>query len=193
MTSRDIFGRRWAYAYICKKLSKEYNDLYEDRKAEDFSTVDLFEAYMKDAKFKNIVADFCEFRGDLLTSDREINAFMNVLDDLRSDEYKKASFPIAIDNCLVNAYNGYCDNVGIPAMYKISRMRCEDINKLFKDPYEALCLINPDKFDITDDYCVYRMDEDGVRSYVSFVEFKEIHTIDENHIKNAEYNGYEIW
>ena len=189
-----LYGRRCAYAYICKRFSKEYDDLYDGRKAEDYTKVDLFDKYMKeDVRFKNIVSDFCEYRNDILSSDREINAFMNILDDLRSDEYKRLSYAYALDNCLVNAYNHFCDDNGIPALYKINRMRAEDINKLFADPYDALTSINPDRFNICDDYCVYRMDDDGVRSYVSFCYFEEIHTIDENHILNAEYNGYEVW
>lgn len=67
--------------------NKEYSSLYDEEKPEDKTQIELFECYMKVYdNFKIFVNAFCQYRGDILTSDREINAFMNVADALQLTE-----------------------------------------------------------------------------------------------------------
>lgn len=60
---------------------KEYDDLYNERVAEDFEQVLRYDHLITtDSNFKELVTRFCNFRKDFLSSDRECNAFMNVFD-----------------------------------------------------------------------------------------------------------------
>ena len=64
-----------------KAFSRHYSFLYDNADAEtvriiELHMIDAWDVAIKDKDFKKLVQDFVKARGDLLTSDREITAFM---------------------------------------------------------------------------------------------------------------------
>lgn len=65
-----------------KKFSEEYDFLYDhrDNVAGYSEAVSAFDdAMSNNENFKRFVSEFCKYRGDLITSDREAGAFMFAL------------------------------------------------------------------------------------------------------------------
>jgi len=65
-----------------KKFNQEYRFLYDnyDRVAGYEEAVDAFDAFLK--SHGDFVGEFANYRGDLVTSDREAAAFMFALESL---------------------------------------------------------------------------------------------------------------
>jgi len=65
-----------------KQFEKEYEFLYEnmDRVAGYDEAVAAFDEFIRRWPNGNFVAEFCRYRGDMLTSDREAAAFMFALE-----------------------------------------------------------------------------------------------------------------
>ena len=64
-----------------EKFNKEYNFLYDnnDNVAGYNEVVDFGDALIK--KHKDFVAEFCRYRGDILSSDREVAAFAYAMEE----------------------------------------------------------------------------------------------------------------
>lgn len=71
---------------FAKKFSEEYSFLYDndDRVAGYREAVDTFDEFLKSdiGGFKKFVSEFCNFRMDLVSSDREVAAFMFALESM---------------------------------------------------------------------------------------------------------------
>ena len=68
-----------------KKFRAEYNFLYDnyDRVAGYSEAVDEFDARMDSSEnFKKFVGEFCNYRGDFISSDREAAAFMFAMESM---------------------------------------------------------------------------------------------------------------
>ena len=66
-----------------KDYGREYQKLYDGKKKENFKQVLKFDKlFTTNESFKEIVIQFGNYRMDPLTSDREVNAFMNVFENL---------------------------------------------------------------------------------------------------------------
>lgn len=73
---------------FAKKFSEEYGFLYDndDRVAGYREAVDTFDEFLKNdiGGFKKFVSEFCNFRKDLVSSDREAAAFMFALESMKN-------------------------------------------------------------------------------------------------------------
>lgn len=67
-----------------EKFKQEYNFLYDnrDRVAGYSEAVNAFDIFL--AKNKEFVSEFCRFRGDYITSDREAAAFMFAMESMEA-------------------------------------------------------------------------------------------------------------
>lgn len=71
-----------------KQFKKEYNFLYDnnDRVAGRDEAIDTFDEMLKTQEwFKEFVREFCRYRGDIVSSDRECAAFMFALEVLDNE------------------------------------------------------------------------------------------------------------
>ena len=68
-----------------KLFNAEYSALYDGKKRESADQIRRFDDLSANNKgFQNILTAFAHYRHDIITSDRECNAFMNVYDYLMS-------------------------------------------------------------------------------------------------------------
>lgn len=68
---------------LTKLFLDEYSILYDGKKPESTAQIDRFdEMSANNAGFQAILTAFAHYRHDIITSDRECNAFMNVYDYL---------------------------------------------------------------------------------------------------------------
>jgi hypothetical protein len=69
---------------FARKFQDEYNFCYDcgDRVSGYREAVDEFDARITDRNFADFVEEFANYRGDLITSDREAAAFMFAMESL---------------------------------------------------------------------------------------------------------------
>jgi hypothetical protein len=66
-----------------KDYGNEYQKLYDGKKKPSYTQVARFDKlYDTNESFKEVVIQFARYRMDAVTSDRELNAFMNAFDKL---------------------------------------------------------------------------------------------------------------
>lgn len=70
------------YKSLLAEFNTEYYLLYNDKKPESTEQVERFDKLAHNPLFRVLVQDFAEYRKDIITSDRESNAFMNAIDNL---------------------------------------------------------------------------------------------------------------
>ena len=69
---------------FAEKFQEEYNFCYDcgDRVAGFSEAVDEFDARIKNPHFAEFVGEFANYRGDLISSDREAAAFMFAMESM---------------------------------------------------------------------------------------------------------------
>ena len=68
-----------------QQFETEYHLLYNDKKKGSREQVERFDKLANfNPLFRNLIQSFAEYRHDIITSDREANAFMNAYDTMNA-------------------------------------------------------------------------------------------------------------